>query len=151
MPRGEQHSKTIARGENQKEDEEAAATTEDKEAGRPTDDEAITGDTPGGPDAKAQKRKKEPRRKTRQYKKEIENKERQRQDERDSRKTGIEERKSTTDRRQTKPPKVARKERSRGHTGDPDIARGPERKKGKQQGSKRKHEGDHREPPNTRS
>ena len=31
-PRGEQHNKKIARGENQKEDEEAAATIEDKEA-----------------------------------------------------------------------------------------------------------------------
>ena len=69
MPRGEQHNKKIARGENQKEDEEAAATIEDKEAVCANVDEASTAYTPGGPDAKAQKRKKEPKRKTRQYKK----------------------------------------------------------------------------------
>ena len=76
MPRGEQHNKKIARGENQKEDEEAVATIEDKEAVRANDDEAATADIPGGPDAKAQKRKKEPKRKTRQYKKRYREEER---------------------------------------------------------------------------
>ena len=68
-PRGEQHNKKIARGENQKEDEEVAAKIEDKEAVLANVDEASSADTPGGPDAKARKRKKEPKRKTRQYKK----------------------------------------------------------------------------------
>ena len=39
-PRGEQHNKKIARGENQKEDEEVAAKIEDKEAVRANVDEA---------------------------------------------------------------------------------------------------------------
>ena len=56
---------------NPKEDEEEAAKAEDKEVGCPADDEAVTGDTPGGPDVKAQKRK------TRQEKKRNETKERQ--------------------------------------------------------------------------
>ena len=75
-PRGEHHNKKIARGENQKEDEEAAAIIEDKEAVRANIDEASTADIPGGPDAKAQKRKKEPKRKTRQYKKRYREEER---------------------------------------------------------------------------
>ena len=107
-PRGEQHNKKIARGENQKEDQEAAATIEDKEAVCANVDEAATADIPRGLDAKAQKRKKEPKRKTRQQNKrhreeeqrkaqkenekgceeterESDDAERQRQDERDNR------------------------------------------------------------------
>ena len=71
LPRGEQPQKTEARGENPKEGEEEAVTAEDKEVGCPADDEAVTGDTPGGPDVKTQKRK------TRQEKKRNETKERQ--------------------------------------------------------------------------
>ena len=48
-PRREQHYKKIARGENQKEDEEVAAKIEDKEAIRANVDEASRADTPGGP------------------------------------------------------------------------------------------------------
>ena len=76
MPRGEQHNKTIARGENQKDDKEAAAIIEDKEAVRANVDEASTADIPGGPDSMAQKRKKELKRKTRQYKKRYREEER---------------------------------------------------------------------------
>ena len=78
-PRGEQHNKNIARGENQKEDEEVAAKIEDKEAVRANVDEASITDIPGGPDAKVQKRKKEPKRKTRQYKKDTAKKGRERE------------------------------------------------------------------------
>ena len=71
LPKGKQPQKTEARGENPKEGEEEAAKAEDKEVGYPADDEVVTGDTPGGPDVKA------PKRKTRQEKKRDETKEKQ--------------------------------------------------------------------------
>ena len=69
---------------NPKEVEEEAAKAEEKEVGCSADDEAVTGDTPGGPDVKAQKRR------TRQEKKRNETKETKG---RTRKRTGIEERK----------------------------------------------------------
>ena len=47
--------------------------------------------------------------------------------------------------------KLDRKERAEGIQGTPTSQEAPRGKKGKQRGSKRKHKGDHPEPPNTSS
>ena len=57
-PRQEENSpENGSKRGNPKEGEEESAKAEEKEGGWPVDEESVTGDTPGGPDVKAQKRK----------------------------------------------------------------------------------------------